>query len=116
MGPDFCDKQISGEDNQFLVAEFSEEEVKAVVDSCGSSKSPGPGGFNFGFLKEYWELFKEDFMLMFREFYLHGKLVLLDYRPISLIVGIYKVIAKVLSRSDLVRSWARLYLTNRALL
>lgn len=58
-----------------MEAEFFEEEVKAALDSCGSSKSPGPDGFNFGFLKENWDLFKEDFMKMFSEFHMHGKLV-----------------------------------------
>lgn len=35
-----------------LIAEFSEKEVKKVIFSCESSKSPGPNDFNFGFFKE----------------------------------------------------------------
>lgn len=72
---DFCDKQVSVEDNQYLLLEFTEEEVKFAIDSCGSSKSPGLNGFNFEFIKENWDLFKEEFMLMFKEFHIHGKLV-----------------------------------------
>lgn len=99
-----------------MVSDFLEEEVKSTLDSCGSSKSQGPDGFNFGFLKEYWEIFKEEFMKMFKEFHEHDKLVkglnpsiivliskkdddagLADFRQISLIGGVYKIIAKVLS-------------------
>lgn len=72
---DLCDKQVSVEDNQFLVMEFTEEEVKFALDPCRSSKSPGPERFNFGFLKENWDIFKEDFLQMFNEFHTHGKLV-----------------------------------------
>ncbi len=32
-----------------LVEDISKEEVKFVVWSCESLKSPGPDGFNFGF-------------------------------------------------------------------
>ena len=42
---------ISREDNQMLVSVFSEEEIKEVVWSCDNSKSPGPDGFNMGFIK-----------------------------------------------------------------
>ena len=53
---------VSGEENRMLVEAFSEEEVKLAVWSCESSKSPGPDGFNFGFLKFCWEILKEDVM------------------------------------------------------
>lgn len=43
--------------------------------SCGTSKSPGPDGFNFHFLKEFWEVYKADFMRLMEEFYENGRLV-----------------------------------------
>jgi len=45
-----------------MVDGFSEEEVKAVVWMCEGSKSPGPDGFNFNFIKSNWEALKKDIM------------------------------------------------------
>jgi len=50
---------ILGEDNEILVGDFSEEEIGEVVWSCDSTKSPGPNGFNFGFIKFCWDLIKK---------------------------------------------------------
>jgi len=46
--------QISGEDNGYLVAPFTMPELEAVVRESDSSKSPGPDGFNFAFVKKIW--------------------------------------------------------------
>lgn len=43
-----------------LVNEFTEEEVRDAVWECEDSKSPGPDGFNFGFLKACCNTIKED--------------------------------------------------------
>jgi hypothetical protein len=86
------------------------------VWDCDSFKSPGPDGTNFGFLKEFWDLVKEDFMRFMVEFHRNGKLTkgvnstfialipkvnslqrLSDFRPISLVGCMYKVLAKVLA-------------------
>jgi len=45
----FC--SISDSDNDLLIGDFSEKEIRVAVWSCDNSKSPGPDGFNFGFLK-----------------------------------------------------------------
>lgn len=45
------DKKISEAANQSLVAPFSEQEVLEAISSCNNSKSPGPDGFNFKFVK-----------------------------------------------------------------
>lgn len=55
------DKKISEEDNRFLIADFSEQEVLAAISSCDCSKSPGPDGFNFKFIKECWHVIREEF-------------------------------------------------------
>jgi len=50
---------ISNSDNDLLIGDFSEEEIREAVWSCDSSKSPGPDGFNFGFLKFGWDTIKK---------------------------------------------------------
>ena len=52
---------------------FSIGEIKNVVWSCGSDKSPGPDGFTFKFLKKYRELLKEDIMGLVKYFETGGK-------------------------------------------
>ncbi|GKV04880.1 hypothetical protein SLEP1_g16977 [Rubroshorea leprosula] len=113
-GIDF--KKISAEDNSFLLAPFNEEEVKRAVWSCGCSKAPGPDGFNFKFIREMWDTIKDDMMGYVEDFHNNGKLVrganssfivlipkvmnpqkIEEFRPISLIGVMYKVIAKLLA-------------------
>jgi hypothetical protein len=99
-----------------LTAIFSMEEITEAVKDCDGSKSPGPDGFNFTFIKEFWDLIKVDIRIMFDQF--HGNaclpkgmcsyfLTLIpkvaspqslgDFRPISLLGCLYKLIAKVLA-------------------
>jgi hypothetical protein len=83
---------------------FSVDGVKAAVWDCDSFKSPEPDGVNFGFIKEFWHVLKEDLMRFVSEFHWNGKLSrginstfialipkvdspqkLNDFRPISLV-------------------------------
>lgn len=61
--------------NDRLVAPFLEEEIKETIWSCDSSKSSGPDGFNFHFIKEFWDVLKKDIMAFIQEFHRNGKLV-----------------------------------------
>ena len=83
---------------------------------CGSNKAPGPDGFNFKFVKRFWNLLEEDFYNILVDFHRTGVLHsgcgsafitlipkvrtpvgLADYRPITLIGMVSKVISKVLA-------------------
>lgn len=45
--------RISDRDNVYLTAKFEIEEIKEAVWDCDGSKSLGPDGYNFRFIKEY---------------------------------------------------------------
>lgn len=113
---DIFGKQISEVDNEVLGARFTEEEIKRAVWGCDSNKSPGPDGFSFAFIKANWDNMKEEVMQTMDEFFEKGKIVkglnssfivlipkkvgsstLEEYRPISLIGCLYKIIAKTLA-------------------
>jgi len=53
-------KRISAVDNDLLCDNITEVEVLEAVSQCGSSKCPGPDGFNFAFVKKYWEVIETD--------------------------------------------------------
>ena len=57
-----------------MVVNFTEEEVKNAVWECGGSKSPGPDGFNFNFIKSCWEVLKADVMAAVQLFHTTGSL------------------------------------------
>lgn len=103
-------------DGELLIRSFLEDEVKAAVWDCGSSKSPRPDGFNLGFFQDCWDIIKENLLRVLDEFLDNGKLAqgcnssflvlipkegflgLQNLRPILLISSLYKIIAKVLAR------------------
>lgn len=97
-----------------LIKPFSVDKVKEAIWDCDSFKSPGPDRVNFGFIKEFWSVLRDDIMRFVSEF--HRKLAkginttfivliprvdnpqhLNDFRPISLVGSMYKIIAKVLA-------------------
>jgi len=109
-------KAFSPGSNLDLIAGFSEVEIRDVVWQCEGTKSPGPDGFNFNFIKKNWEVMKEDIVEAVRLFHdtgciprscnasfvalvpkVRGPVKLEQYRPISLVGALYKIISKVLA-------------------
>ncbi|GKA13692.1 RNA-directed DNA polymerase, eukaryota, partial [Tanacetum coccineum] len=95
---------------------ISRSEIRRAVWECGENKSPGPDGFSFEFFRRYWNFIGPDFCLAVESFFISGLLprgcnasfialipkvsdakFVLDFRPISLIGSVYKVITKILA-------------------
>ena len=96
---------------------FTEDEVWRAIKASPADRAPGPDGFSGAFSRACWATIKADIMAAFHQFYnlvggnfgaLNTAVVALlpkkdgvttinDYRPISLIHSIAKLISKVLS-------------------
>ncbi|GJS69464.1 RNA-directed DNA polymerase, eukaryota [Tanacetum coccineum] len=110
------DKVLSQEQNDDLERPISKDEIKCAVWDCGTNKSPGPDGFTFEFIRKYWSIISVDIEDVVSHFFntdtfsqgcnssfialipktQDAKLVK-DFRPISLIGCIYKIVTKVLA-------------------
>nr|GEW12741.1 hypothetical protein [Tanacetum cinerariifolium] len=111
---------IEGDENSkyFHVEELerglSYDEVNGAVWDCGTNKSPGPNSFSFEFYRKYWTLIDQDVFLAVNDFFVNGYFprgcnssfiaiipkiqdvkIVNDFRPISLIGSVYKIIAKI---------------------
>jgi exonuclease III len=107
---------IDSEEAAGLEADFTEEEVSEAVHNMNGDKAPGPDGFSLAFFQFCWSVVKGDIMQIFHHFFNHGSFTksinatfialipkkpgaveIKDFRPISLVTGLYKIVAKVLA-------------------
>nr|GEX05023.1 putative RNA-directed DNA polymerase, eukaryota, reverse transcriptase zinc-binding domain protein [Tanacetum cinerariifolium] len=99
-----------------LDSDVSREEVKRAVWDCGTDKSPGSNGFTFGFYRQFWSLIENDVFSAVNHFFIQGEFpkgcnsmfitlipkipdanLIKDFRLISLIGSLYKIITKILA-------------------
>jgi hypothetical protein len=69
-----CFRQLSMTESGNIIRPFTLEEVKQAIWDCDSYKSPGPNDISFGFLKQFWNVVKDDFMRFATEFHRNGRL------------------------------------------
>nr|GFB29638.1 RNA-directed DNA polymerase, eukaryota [Tanacetum cinerariifolium] len=98
-----------------LEAPLSRDEIRKAVWGCGENKSPGPDGFTFEFFRKFWDVVGPDLCIAVEWFFEHCSFskgcnssfialipknldpkIVSDYRPISLIGSLYKVVTKIL--------------------
>ncbi|GKB59215.1 RNA-directed DNA polymerase, eukaryota [Tanacetum coccineum] len=134
-------KQLSYEQQADLERMVTKEELKAAVWDCGTDKSPGPDGFTFGFYRHFWSIVEKDVFEAVHHFFVYGDIpkgcnasfitlipkisaanMVNDFRPISLIGSIYKIIAKILANrlvgvlDELVNEVQSAFIVNRQIL
>ena len=95
---------------------FDEKEIKDAIWNCDGHKSPDPNGVTFSFIKNNWCLLEKDVLGAVKFLYREGKIPkgsnasfltlipksenpqsLEEYRLISLVGCLYKILTKVLS-------------------
>nr|GEV88292.1 RNA-directed DNA polymerase, eukaryota [Tanacetum cinerariifolium] len=124
-----------------LEMSVSNEEIKKAVWDCGTDKAPGLDGFTFGFFRHFWHIVEKDVYNAVSYFFTHDDLpigcnssfialipkipdanMVKDFRPVSLIGSVYKIIAKILSNrlvnvlGDILSEVPSAFIANRQIL
>ncbi|GJY11692.1 RNA-directed DNA polymerase, eukaryota [Tanacetum coccineum] len=133
--------RLNDDQSADLETPITRDEIRLAVWGCGENKSPGPDGFTFEFFRKFWFVIGPDFCTAVEWFFEHASfpigcnssfialipktldpMSVSDYRPISLIGCLYKVVTKILAQrlstviSDLVSDVQTAFLPNRQIL
>ncbi|GKB61025.1 RNA-directed DNA polymerase, eukaryota, reverse transcriptase zinc-binding domain protein [Tanacetum coccineum] len=134
-------RQLNSMKQMDMEAEVLNEEIKKAVWDCGTDKSPGPDGFSFGFYRRFWSVIEKDVVAAVKYFFQFGSIpkgcnssfialipkvpdakMVKDFKPISLIGSLYKIIAKILANrlvmvlGDLVNKVQSAFVADRQIL
>ena len=107
---------LSPEEASSVELPFRGEEVFTALNEMDGDKALGPDGFSITFWQDSWHFVKDEIMEMFREFHANETFIrslnatflvlipkkgdaedLKNFRPISLLGSLYKILAKVLA-------------------
>jgi hypothetical protein len=79
--------QVTQDENNLLIASFTEDEIKRAVFEMEHNKAPGPDDFPVEFYQKLWDVIKDDLISMFHKLH-SGDLPLfsLNFRVITLIL------------------------------
>ncbi|GJZ47857.1 RNA-directed DNA polymerase, eukaryota [Tanacetum coccineum] len=124
-----------------LDSNVSRDEIRKAVWDCGENKSPGPDGYTFEFFRKFWSFVGPDFCSAVEHFFVNGYFskgcnssfialipkvtdakFVTDFRPISLIGCVYKVVTKILANrlamviSDLISDTQSAFVAKRQIL
>ena len=108
--------RIGDMERVWLERKFEREEILQVVSDLEGDKAPGPDGFTMTFYHHCWRVVEKDVLAVFDEFFQHYKFEkslnatfialipkkndafnIRDFRPISLVGSVYKILSKVLA-------------------
>ena len=100
----------------WLERKFEREEILQVVSDLEGDKAPSPNGFTMAFYHHCWRVVEKDVLSVFEEFFQHCKFEkslnatfialipkkndafnIRDFRPISLVGSVYKILSKDLA-------------------
>lgn len=113
--------RISGPEKIWVERQFSEEEVHNTIRSMKGDKAPSPNSFSISFIRRCWDIVNGDLLQVMNEFYyseefyehLNNTFITLipkkrvvkelkDFRLISLLNSVYKIIFKMSIRLKMV--------------
>ncbi|XP_050277959.1 uncharacterized protein LOC126719454 [Quercus robur] len=105
---------IDGSERGWLERRLEKEEILLAINELVGDKALRPNGFSMAFFHQCWRVVERDVLAFFKEFYQHSKFEkslnatfialipkkndasnIRDFRPISLVGSLYKILSKV---------------------